>query len=42
VPIVGPLVGGIVGGIFYKLFVGFWLPTAAPEPPGRAPIPDEA
>ena len=42
VPIVGPLVGGLVGGVAYKLFVGRYLPNAAPEPPGRTPIPDEA
>lgn len=42
VPIVGPLVGGLVGGVAYKLFVGHFLPGAAPEPPGRAPLPDEA
>jgi glycerol uptake facilitator protein len=42
VPIAGPLVGGLVGGVAYKLFVGRYLPGAAPEPPGRTPIPDEA
>lgn len=46
VPIVGPLVGGVLGGLLYKLFVGRFLPTAEPEPPGRAPRseprPDEA
>jgi glycerol uptake facilitator protein len=42
VPIAGPLIGGIVGGIFYKLFVGVFLPEAEEQPPGRAPIPDEA
>jgi glycerol uptake facilitator protein len=31
-----------VGGIFYKLFVGVFLPEAEEQPPGRAPIPDEA
>jgi glycerol uptake facilitator protein len=40
VPIVGPLVGGLVGGVAYKLFVGRFLPTAEPEPPGRTPIPE--
>ncbi|WP_329366749.1 aquaporin family protein [Streptomyces sp. NBC_00669] len=39
VPIVGPLVGGLVGGVAYKLFVGRFLPGAAPEPEGRTPIP---
>ncbi|NJP47390.1 MIP/aquaporin family protein [Actinacidiphila epipremni] len=46
VPIVGPLVGGLLGGLIYTLFVGRFLPTAEPEPPGRAPRseprPDEA
>ncbi|WP_329129580.1 aquaporin family protein [Streptomyces sp. NBC_01476] len=37
VPIAGPIVGGLIGGVFYKLFVGHFLPTAEPEPPGRAP-----
>src|ERR1700759_3080460 len=41
VPVGGPLIGGLVGGIAYKLFVGMWLPTAEPEPPGRTPIPQE-
>ncbi|WP_037911607.1 MIP/aquaporin family protein [Actinacidiphila yeochonensis] len=41
VPIVGPLVGGLIGGVIYKLFVGFWLPSAEAQPAGRAPIPDE-
>ncbi|WP_328466941.1 MIP/aquaporin family protein [Streptomyces sp. NBC_00448] len=39
VPIVGPLIGGLVGGVAYKLFVGRFLPGAAPEPEGRTPIP---
>ncbi|MFI0723339.1 MIP/aquaporin family protein [Streptomyces sp. NPDC021224] len=37
VPIVGPLVGGVLGGAIYKIFVGRFLPTAEPEPPGRVP-----
>ncbi len=40
VPIVGPLLGGLVGAVAYKLFVGRWLPTAEPEPPGRVPAPE--
>jgi glycerol uptake facilitator protein len=42
VPIAGPLVGGIVGGVAYNFFVGRFLPTMAPEPPGRAPTRPEA
>jgi glycerol uptake facilitator protein len=41
VPIVGPLVGGLIGGLAYKLFIGRYLPDAAPEPAGRTPIPQE-
>ncbi|MDX6349176.1 MAG: glycerol uptake facilitator protein [Streptomyces sp.] len=37
VPIAGPLIGGIVGGCVYKFFIGQYLPTAEPEPPGRVP-----
>jgi glycerol uptake facilitator protein len=37
VPIAGPLIGGIVGGCIYKFFIGQYLPTAEPEPPGRVP-----
>ncbi|MBL1291940.1 aquaporin family protein [Streptomyces sp. NE06-03E] len=37
VPILGPLVGGLLGAGMYKAFVGRFLPTAEPEPPGRAP-----
>jgi glycerol uptake facilitator protein len=37
VPIAGPLVGGVLGGALYKIFVGRFLPTAEPEPPGRVP-----
>jgi glycerol uptake facilitator protein len=37
VPIAGPLIGGIVGGCIYKFFIGQFLPTAEPEPPGRVP-----
>jgi len=40
VPIVGPLVGGVIGGLAYKIFVGRFLPTAEPEPPGRVPTPE--
>ena len=40
VPIAGPLVGGLLGGVAYKFFVGRFLPTAEPEPPGRTPIPE--
>ncbi|MGV9288856.1 MIP/aquaporin family protein [Streptomyces sp. NPDC003719] len=39
VPIVGPLVGGLLGAALYKVFVGRFLPTAEPEPPGRVPTP---
>jgi glycerol uptake facilitator protein len=42
VPIAGPLVGGIVGGVAYNFFVGRFLPTMVPEPPGRAPTRPEA
>ncbi|AXE24977.1 aquaporin [Streptomyces globosus] len=41
VPIAGPLIGAVVGGAFYKFFVGRYLPTAEPEPPGRMPVPEE-
>ncbi|MEU1201847.1 MIP/aquaporin family protein [Streptomyces sp. NPDC005813] len=37
VPIVGPLIGGLLGAGIYKLFIGKFLPTAEPEPPGRVP-----
>ncbi|MEU2679681.1 MIP/aquaporin family protein [Streptomyces sp. NPDC007107] len=37
VPILGPLVGGLLGAGMYKAFIGRFLPTAEPEPPGRAP-----
>ncbi|MFE2430302.1 MIP/aquaporin family protein [Streptomyces sp. NPDC059373] len=37
VPIAGPLIGGVVGGCIYKFFIGQFLPTAEPEPPGRVP-----
>ncbi len=37
VPILGPLIGGVLGAGLYKLFVGRFLPTAEPEPAGRAP-----
>jgi glycerol uptake facilitator protein len=40
VPIAGPLIGGIVGGCVYKFFIGQFLPTAEPEPPGRVPAPE--
>jgi glycerol uptake facilitator protein len=40
VPIAAPIAGALIGGVFYKLFVGRWLPGAAPEPAGRAPIPE--
>ncbi|MEU9594840.1 MIP/aquaporin family protein [Streptomyces sp. NPDC048219] len=39
VPIVGPLIGGVLGAGLYKLFIGRFLPTAEPEPPGRVPAP---
>ncbi len=39
VPILGPLVGGLLGAGLYKFFVGRLLPTALPEPPGRARVP---
>jgi glycerol uptake facilitator protein len=41
VPILGPLVGGLVGAALYKFFVGRFLPTAEPEPPGRIPAPKD-
>ncbi|MYR40605.1 MIP/aquaporin family protein [Streptomyces sp. SID5910] len=37
VPILGPLIGGVLGAGLYKVFVSRFLPTAQPEPPGRAP-----
>jgi glycerol uptake facilitator protein len=40
VPIVGPLIGGLLGGVAYKFFIGRFLPSAEPEPPGREPIPE--
>lgn len=42
VPVAGPLVGGLVGGVAYKLFIGWFLKRAEPEPPGRVPVPDES
>ncbi|MEU3660249.1 MIP/aquaporin family protein [Streptomyces sp. NPDC032940] len=39
VPIVGPLIGGVLGAGLYKVFVGRFLPSAEPEPPGRVPAP---
>ncbi|MFG2679646.1 MIP/aquaporin family protein [Streptomyces sp. NPDC048392] len=41
VPIVAPLIGGVLGAGLYKVFVGRFLPTAEPEPPGRVPASDE-
>lgn len=40
VPILGPLIGGVLGAGLYKVFVGRFLPTAEPEPPGRVPAPE--
>jgi glycerol uptake facilitator len=40
VPILGPLIGGLIGAFLYRFFVGRFLPTAEPEPPGRVPIPE--
>ena len=40
VPIIGPLIGGLLGAGLYKVFVGRFLPTAEPEPPGRVPTPE--
>lgn len=37
VPILGPLIGGLLGAGLYKAFIGRFLPSAAPEPPGRVP-----
>ncbi|MFB7653219.1 MULTISPECIES: MIP/aquaporin family protein [unclassified Streptomyces] len=37
VPILGPLIGAVLGAGLYKVFVGRFLPTAEPEPPGRVP-----
>ncbi|MFF6996602.1 MIP/aquaporin family protein [Streptomyces sp. NPDC008313] len=42
VPIIGPLIGGLLGAFLYKFFIGRFLPTAEPEPPGRVPAPDES
>ncbi|MER7721806.1 MIP/aquaporin family protein [Streptomyces flaveolus] len=39
VPIVAPLIGGVLGAGLYKAFIGRFLPTAEPEPPGRVPAP---
>ncbi|MGC2999507.1 MIP/aquaporin family protein [Streptomyces sp. G35A] len=41
VPIIGPLIGGVLGAGLYKAFVGRFLPTAEPEPPGRVPAPED-
>ncbi|MFE4689774.1 MULTISPECIES: MIP/aquaporin family protein [Streptomyces] len=41
VPIIGPLVGGLLGAGLYKAFVGRFLPSAEPEPPGRVPAPED-
>ncbi|WP_133915146.1 MIP/aquaporin family protein [Streptomyces sp. NBC_00582] len=41
VPIVGPLIGGLLGAFLYKFFIGRFLPTAEPEPPGRVPAPED-
>ncbi|MEU1181156.1 MIP/aquaporin family protein [Streptomyces sp. NPDC005820] len=41
VPIVGPLIGGLLGAFLYKFFIGRFLPTAEPEPPGRIPAPED-
>jgi glycerol uptake facilitator protein len=41
VPIIGPLIGGVLGAGLYKAFVGRFLPTAEPEPPGRVPTPED-
>ncbi|MFF7604748.1 MIP family channel protein [Streptomyces parvulus] len=40
VPILGPLIGAVLGAGLYKVFVGRFLPTAEPEPPGRVPAPE--
>ena len=37
VPIVGPLVGGLLGAGAYRLLVGRFLPTDAPQEPGEVP-----
>jgi glycerol uptake facilitator protein len=42
VPIAGPLLGGLLGAGLYKLFIGAFLPKAAPEEPGRVPPPEAA
>ncbi|MFE7751136.1 MIP/aquaporin family protein [Streptomyces sp. NPDC057428] len=41
VPIAGPVVGALLGGGLYKAFIGRFLPTAEPEPPGRVPAPQD-
>ncbi|MFE9728651.1 MIP/aquaporin family protein [Streptomyces sp. NPDC005794] len=41
VPILGPLIGGLLGAGLYKAFVGRFLPSAEPEPPGRVPAPEK-
>ncbi|MFD6280253.1 MIP/aquaporin family protein [Streptomyces sp. NPDC060209] len=41
VPIVGPLIGGLLGAGLYKVFIGRFLPSAEPEPPGRVPAPQD-
>lgn len=41
VPIVGPLIGGLLGAGLYKAFIGRFLPTGEPGPPGRVPAPQD-
>ena len=41
VPIIGPLIGGLVGAGVYKTFIGRFLPTGEPEPPGSIAAPED-